>query len=201
MVEKARRVLLPFEYTRVDNIVDLVFATQQETESKAITASEELDQESDISVKSAKYEFTPTAALEAKRMAIIAAFFVSKNAKPKKHSKTNYSDVTGEMRGTFAISKRYNRDYQPYWYALHPAWVDFMQGGKDSYFVLGFMDRDEAFAIPFSVVEKNLSGLNRTELPHRGYWHISLINDDGTLKWNIPKQTIKIDLTPYRVQI
>ena len=35
LIERIRRILLPFEYTRVDNIVDLVFETQTRDRSKS----------------------------------------------------------------------------------------------------------------------------------------------------------------------
>ena len=40
LIDRIRRILLPFEYTRVDNIVDLVFETQQETDQKAQTTAD-----------------------------------------------------------------------------------------------------------------------------------------------------------------
>jgi hypothetical protein len=40
LVERIRRLLLPFEYTRVDNIIDLVFDTQQDQDQKTQSAEE-----------------------------------------------------------------------------------------------------------------------------------------------------------------
>ena len=65
--QKIRRILFPFEYTRVDNIIDLVFETQREVEDKIV--------ESDVVVyigeqedgPNGAWQFTPTEELDAKR--------------------------------------------------------------------------------------------------------------------------------------
>ena len=60
---KVNRILRPFEYTRVDDIVDLIFETQKETE-KTITSE---DGDTDGGEKTSTFEFTPTNELNAKR--------------------------------------------------------------------------------------------------------------------------------------
>ena len=99
------------------------------------------------------------------------------------------------------ISKRYERDYQPYWYALHTKWIEFMKQHEESYFVLGCMDRNEAFFIPFNVVSENIEYLHTTTKGDKQYWHINLTIDDGKIKWNISKMGKKIDLAVYTLNI
>jgi len=70
IASKARKILLPFEYTRVDNIVDLVFEAQQDSDQKA-QSIDELVQHDD---ESSKFEFTPVEEIAEKRQQIVAAF-------------------------------------------------------------------------------------------------------------------------------
>ena len=169
LIERIRRILLPFEYTRVDNIVDLVFETQQEIDQKAQTSAD-LDDEPPS--KGGIWEFTPSHELEAKRTVIVNAFFKSKNLIPVQRTRTNFSDSMNKIGITCAISKRYKRDYQPYWYALHPKWLEFIRSMGTGYFVLGCMDRNEAYALPLAFVEQNLEPLNTTEKGDKKYWHV-----------------------------
>jgi hypothetical protein len=114
LIERIRRVLLPFEYTRLDNIVDLVFETQQEIVQKAEgLAGLRADTESPTR-EPGSWEFTPREELDEKRGRIIAAFFKAKGEKPRKVTRANFSDEGGKFGVACAVSKRYQRDYQPY---------------------------------------------------------------------------------------
>ena len=64
-----------------------------------------------------------------------------------RHSRTLFWNSNKSLRVCCAVSKRYKGDYQPYWYAFRPNWDRFLSEGKDSYFVLSCMDREEAYAL------------------------------------------------------
>ena len=196
--EQVKQILLPFEYTKVDEIVDLVFATQHESDIKAQIADDLQDSEEKHSRSSTNYESTPRALLEQKRTKAINAFFKQHALKPKKHSSTNYSDAEKLLHVSCAVSKLYRFAKQPYWYALHPRWVEFMKEGVEGYFVLACMDRNEAFAIPYELIVENLENLNRTEKQDRYHWHIRIAKDEqDRLYWNLSKVKQKIALDKY----
>ena len=113
----------------------------------------------------------------------------------------NFSTEANDFHVACAISKRYKRDYQPYWYALTPKWLAFLEDAKEAYFVLGCMDQNEAFAIPLSDLKTLLPDLNQTIKSDDSWWHVALIIDDGTIKLNLSKVGKLIDLNPYRFEI
>jgi hypothetical protein len=203
LIERIRRILIPFEYTRVDNIVDLVFETQQETDQKAQTAVdlESEDATESTNEKQGVYEFTPRDKLDEKRLEIVRAFFKSKNAIPVQRTRTNFSDSMNQIGITCAVSKRYKRDYQPYWYALHPKWSEFMQSVSEGFFVLGCMDRSEAYALPIAFIKQNLEAMNTTEKGGKKYWHVALTMDKGSLALNLSSIGKKIDLALYSFKV
>jgi hypothetical protein len=179
----------------------MLFDTQREADEALAEPPEILapEQHQTPSAKPKAFtpELTPKAELEAKRAKIVEAFFSLKESKAHKKSKTNFSDLAGDLRVTCAVSKRYDNDYQPYWYALHPTWVEFLKEGKNSYFILGCMDRDKAYAVPFSEVATLLPSLNQTEKGDRSYWHVALNLDGDALKWNVSQIGSKLDLQKY----
>ena len=132
--EQVKQILLPFEYTKVDEIVDLVFATQHESDIKAQIADDLQDSEEKHSRSSTNYEITPRALLDQKRTEAINAFFKQHALEPIKHSSTNYCDAENLLHISCAVSKLYKLANQPYWYALHPPWVEFMKEGVEGYF-------------------------------------------------------------------
>ena len=193
---KVNKILKPFEYTRVDEIVDLIFETQKETE-KNITG----ENEAGIGESVRSSDFTPKKAVEAKKEEIVEKFFGKLGLGFEKRSRTNFESGDGKIGVCCVVSKRYDRNYQPYWYALRPNAVEFLKQYKEGYFILGCMDRSEAFCIPLDIVLENIDNLNITENEDRFYWHITLILDDGNLKWMFTKIGKKIDLSPYILNI
>jgi hypothetical protein len=203
---KIKQVLLPIEYTRVDEIVDLVFETQQETDQKA-QSIEEFDESAGVDSAEPQTgrrfipQFTPKQELEAKRDAIVRSFFNSKNARPEAVTRTSFEDGSRGLRATCTISKRYKREGQPYWYALHPRNIEFLKGAPQGFLILGCMDLDVAYALPLNFVLAMLGDLNKTEREEFHYWHISLQLDGGRLLINLSKVGKTIDLASYSFPI
>ena len=85
-----------------------------------------------------------------------------------------------EFRVCCVVSKRYENTYQLYWYAFHPKWDQFLsEGCKESFFILSCMDRDDAFAIPYSWLLKNKENLSKSDEGDRSYWHVPIVRFDG----------------------
>jgi hypothetical protein len=172
--QKIRSLLIPREYTRLDEMIDVMFTTAKEVENVPVTVdSNEVpltSNSADVSPKlKGAWEFTDSGELQAKREAIVAAL-AQRDAMPLiKKSRALYWSPDHSERAAFTISKRYTRKGGPqYWYAYHPQWEEFLNDAEHSYFVLGCMDRDHAFAIPAQVLHPLLKYLNKT------------IKDDGS---------------------
>jgi hypothetical protein len=70
-------------------------------------------------------------------------------------------------------------------------------------FVLGCMDRDEAYAIPLPVFTSFLPKLNQTLGDgSRNYWHVIITpNEDGGLALYSSSTGDKLDLRPYAISL
>lgn len=195
--QKMTKILFPFEYTRVDHIIDLVFETQKELEEKIV----EVEGNSEASIPSNEepsfWHFTPTEEIDAKRTMLLDRFFVNRSMQYRRISRSQYVDKDALLSVACTISKRYNRDYQPYWYAFHPSWLELMESRAEGYFILGCMDRPDGFALPVKIIRSFLDKLNRTEKEGRFYWHITLQIGETTLFLNLPKTGERLSLEPY----
>jgi hypothetical protein len=108
-----------------------------------------------------------------------------------------YNTQDGNVRAVCTISKRYGPGRAPYWYGYSVPWRDFLLQGNKSFFVLGCMDRNLAYAIPGSEMEKILSGLHRTSGKH---WHIALEeNETGDLDI-VGRSGAKVELNKFRLE-
>ncbi len=76
-----------------------------------------------------------------------------------------------------------------------------MAEGKVSYFIISCMDRDEAFAVPYSWLQQNKKNLNVTERGDKSYWHVLITTlANGKLAINTSKVGTKTPLKPYRFE-
>ena len=199
-LNQIRQLLQPFEYTKIDKIIDVIFTTavnvetQQEIEQETPTPTGEGEDEHE----GGKQVRTAPELLNAKRQQAVDAFAILKGKELVRRSKTLFWSPDKEMRVCCAVSKRYEGDYQPYWYAFHPKWDEFLAEGKEGDFIISCMDRDEAFAMPYSWIQQNKNNLNVTDRGDRSYWHVPITLDSGKLAINTSKVGTKTALEPYR---
>jgi hypothetical protein len=188
LLPKIRKVLLPIEYTRVDQIIDLVFEAQQEKEF-SVFAGEELEEQSTRTSSANPISSDVSAsraAIQKRREEVAGAFYRIHSVKSYKSEKlkTLYSSEMPKVPAAIAVSKRYPAGN--YWYALHPHWIEHMEedGG---YFVLGCMDGSQAFALPIEVVKSRLADFGKTENETRNYWHVKIYPDKAGFSLYLPK--------------
>jgi hypothetical protein len=205
---KIRSLLTPMEFTRLDGLVDVMFATVADVDSAIIeppgekTDTTATADQTDIVVAPSGWEFTDAAVLDQKRSDIINALAPKIGAKLIKRSRALFWDASDEKRVACSISKRYTKGSYPYWYAYHPEWNDFLHEGKSSYFVLGCMDLDVAFAIPLAVVTKNLNALNTTTTNKKTYWHVHVVEtDSGGYALLLPHEGAQLPLDQFQISI
>lgn len=196
-IQQIRRLLQPFEYTKLDKIIDVIFTTAVDVESGQ--EEEQLSEDDGH-----KQERTEPDLLNTKRQQAVNAFAAVKGKELVKGSRTLFWSPDKQLRVCCAVSKRYESkgDYQPYWYAYHPKWDTFLSEGRESFFILSCMDRDEAFAVPYSWLEKNKKNLNMTDRGERSYWHVPVTTlDNGKLAINMSKVGTKAPLESYRYSL
>jgi len=204
---KIRSLLIPREYTRLDEMVDVMFTTAKDVESavEAVTPEEEPPIEVGDEVERVKgvWEFTNRGELQAKRDEIVGALSRREGAAMIKKSPALYWSPDHNCRAAFTISKRYDRKGSVYWYAYHTQWDEFLTDAESGYLVLGCMDRDHAFAIPAGVFRPLVADLYTTSNEDgTHYWHIQLTetpSDDIAL--NLPKRKTSFLLSKYVIKL
>jgi hypothetical protein len=203
-IHQIRQLLQPFEYTKIDKIIDVIFTTAVDVESQQgnepdIDAG--VDAVSEDGHERSEQDRTAPELLNGRRQQAVDAFAVLKGKELVKRSRTLFWSPDKELRVCCAVSKRYEvkGDYQPYWYAYHPKWDSFLAEGSDGFFILSCMDRDEAFAVPYSWISANRKNLNMTERGERSYWHVPVTTlESGDLAINMSKIGSKAALKPFR---
>ncbi len=200
LVKKIRQILLPIEYTRVDNIVDLVFEAQQTQEEKVVATADEGAIDGDDEEKHA-FVFTPRAEIEAKKLLFVKAFFETQHEPFERKTKTAFGSESNKIHVICAISKRFtNRGSQLYWYAIHPHWLEFLKDAEHGYLIIGGMDLNYAYAIPIGLLLSLLPKLNQTikDTESKSFWHLQIGEVQGEHVLNLSKVGEKVPLKPYK---
>jgi hypothetical protein len=116
-IRQIKELLQPFEYTKIDKIIDVIFATAEDV------VTQEIDDETPKDGGHTQVR-TNNELLNAKRQAAVDALANRLGLPLLRNRQTLFWSADKAVRVCAAVSKRYERDYQPYWYAYHPAWND-----------------------------------------------------------------------------
>jgi hypothetical protein len=170
---KIRNLLTPMEFTRLDTLVDVMFTTARDVETAILDSTEDNTEtdgrapEQEAITALSGWEFTDAKLLDKKRADIIDALSRNVSTKLIRKSRALFWDAAHAKRVACSISKRSTKGTYPYWFAFHPQWDEFLADGTESFFVLGCMDLEFAFAIPLDVLRSHLPALNTTTTARR----------------------------------
>ncbi|MDN3645346.1 hypothetical protein QWY75_03875 [Pontixanthobacter aestiaquae] len=197
-VAQIRDLLQPFEYTRVDRILEVVFSAA--TDAIDSDSAEAIETDSGTSSEKASHERTPREKLDAIRQTAIGALNDKSGLNLVKKRQALFRDPISDTNACISISKRYDDNLQPYWYAYHPRWNEFLTSATAGLMVFACVDRDEAYAVPVEQMQKFLPSLNQTERADgTAYWHIKLTTADDRLELFASKTGERFDLSEFRV--
>lgn len=197
---KIRSILAPMEYTKLDKLIEIVFTAATDLDVKDPPTQIERDEPEPDEHRETHRERTGKIQLRREQIALTISnkFGVSLI----KRTRAMYWTADHSRRMICAISKRYERrGGPPYWYAYHPQWDDFLKDDPEAVFVLGCVDLPFAFAIPRTVMQTLLPGLNTTfRDENSSYWHIHINErNSGNYTIPLPKMSSIFDLKPFEM--
>src|SRR5436305_481564 len=119
------------EYTRLDEMIDVMFTTAKDVENAVEAEAEAEEPEPATSVggeQTAKgtWQFTDYKLIQAKREAIMSALGRREGVALIKKNRALYWNSEHTLRAACTVSKRYTKKgAPPYWYAYRPQWDEF----------------------------------------------------------------------------
>ncbi|MDW9957991.1 hypothetical protein GOB20_09145 [Sinorhizobium meliloti] len=184
VVSRVRSLLRPIEYTRVDGIVDLLFDVKADTDEPAPVGDELSSTNSGGTSPTRHPSSPPTAGIESFRQAAADALSEMLAIRLTRRRRSLFESADEAVRAVISVSKRYERDYQSYWYALYDSQRAYLGESNGAYLVLCALDTNRIWAIPCSTVETMIPDMNVTRRPDgQTYWHIltKMVHDDCIL--------------------
>jgi len=163
IIKRINDILIPREFTKLDEIVEILFSTAEDLKGDEITEEDDTEDE----VKTPK--FTPVAFHDAcvKRIEThLGKSFI-------KQSRASFVSSDKQTALICAVSKEYARGGKTgYWFSFHPHQKEFLETAASGYVAFGCGSEQKIVLIPVSDFKAWLDGLNITQKEDRFYWHV-----------------------------
>lgn len=190
VVQKIRDILVPQEFTKVDGIIDIAFATAEDVRHG--DAPDEERQEEDEDEQGPKFD---PAAFHG---ACIRRIESHLGRSLVKRSRTTYTSADDSLAVVCAVSRLYGSEVAPsYWYGFHPHQKDSLEKCQESYVAFGCGSAETVLLIPMNDFGQWLEGMNMTRKPERFYWHVHIFAEDGRFVIHRKRGYERIDVTRY----
>jgi hypothetical protein len=179
---RIRGLLRPQEFTKVDAIIDVVFATAQDVQQ----AEEVPDTEAASQAPANFHDECITRIARHLNVPLI------------KHSRVVSASPDGNTAVVCAVSREYHPTTDPgYWYAFHPRYLDALASARHSYVAFGGGSPVTILLIPLADFRPWLDAMNITQLSDRFYWHVHISRRDQKYVLRRKAGASRIDLTRY----
>lgn len=200
-LHRIHQILLPREFTKLDEIVDLVFSTAEDAKASEVSlaATAAVGSESDATQETKEPKLTPVSfnAEVAQRVA------AAKGITLLKRTRASFSTPDDNTVVICSVSKQYKEAQKPnYWFAFHPHQKEMLEKAEHGFAAFGCGSPDLVFSIPIAEMSPWFEGMNVTKNEEQGryYWHIQIFNENGAFHLVRKKGQPKVDLAPYLVK-
>ncbi|MCU1319697.1 MAG: hypothetical protein JWP98_1215 [Edaphobacter sp.] len=182
---KTRELLVPFEYTRLDKIIDLAFTAASEatagiSEDVLEVPTEETPLVGTEMKPITTQEHTPWDKQDRLRLAISSRLASELHFEIVKKSRAVYWSTDRQTRIVISLSKFYADGW--YWYGYRPTWDKLLAEAQTGIFALGCVGANYFFSLPFDFIHGVLPDLNTTVYDEIAHWHIHLQEDQGVMR-------------------
>ena len=200
LADSLRNILLPRDYTRLDDlsalITNVINEAQQTSQDQAEVEDARFVKISDK--KPLSTEISAQNLTDQLRSSMIASSLniLGKLRKVSSRSKAQFATEDGEVF-FFLASKRYSDTYQHFWYSIQHSWKEiWLQKGGG--LVLGLEGKRYFYIIDYETVIKWTNFLNETVKPNRQYWHLALKESHDKIEVILNKSEHNFDIGNLR---
>lgn len=186
-VQKIYDILIPREFTKLDEIIEIIFSTAEDVKDKEPSGD-------DIEPKEKSRKFIPVSFHEACIERIEAHLKTSLIKK----SKASFTTSDDSIHLICTVSKEYKKGHQiGYWFAFHPHQKEFLSEGNNNYIAFGCGDKNRILLFPAKEFTPFLEHMHITQKGDRFYWHVIIIRNEKNLILNLKKGSENVIVTKY----
>jgi hypothetical protein len=192
IIRKMHDVLVPREFTKLDEIIDLIFTTAEDVKSDEIDFAD-----ADVKIKSASGQISSLPVSYQKQCVSRVSKHLNISFIPK--TKVLYSSLDKEISLVCMASREYiHGERKTYWFGFHPYQLEFLKSTKQGFVALGCGTEAKVFVIKIETFEKWIIDMNKTVRPNRLYWHVHIYQESGKYTLRLKNRKI-IDLNQFLI--
>lgn len=190
-------VLRPREFTRLDEIVDLLFSAAEDLKQEQVLEGDNVDVEDEEHAEGRKPKFVPVAFHDA----CVRRIENTLGTSLVKRSRATFASADQALKVICAVSREHARAGNPsYWFAFHPHQSEYLADTDRSYVAFGCGSEQQLLLIPYEEFALWLEGMNETTTRDRTYKHVSISRSDRSFELVRKQGWPRVDLTPYLVR-
>ena len=197
-----RKVLLPRDYTRLDDltalITNVINEAQQTSQDQAEADEVELVQTIDKKPEINNINGQSLTDLLRSSMVLSSIESLGKLEKASPRSKAQFVTESGEVY-FFLASKRYSDAYQHFWYSIQHSWKEVWEQ-KGGGLALGLEGKQYFYIVDFRTVVDWTKFLNETLKANRQYWHLALKEINDKLEVILNKSEDNFDIQSFKMK-
>lgn len=188
-----QEILIPQEFTRLDRIVNLVFATAED--------AQEVVDETPVELVPAFNDTT-----DGIRPANFHSLILPKLEKQFggtliKRSRVQWATADDSVLVSCQVSKKFDRTDLTYWFGLKRATKEALAAHKNAYCAFGLGSSDKVVLVPFLTLQKLLPCMYTSPEPDGNvrHWHIRFWEESGQILLLCEPKSANIDVAKYLI--
>lgn len=189
IIGRIAAILIPREFTKLDEIIDIAFSTTEDIKQEEPEAEEGENRPLATNV-------APSVFVDA----CIRRIEKHMSCSLVKRTRATFTAPDGQLTLVCAVSKVYKKGDQVFfWFGFHRHQKEFLQLAANSFVAFGCGFEQTLVLIPSLEFMKWLDGMNTSEKGNDLYWHVFIFQDGGRLILHRKKGADRIDVTNYLV--
>lgn len=185
---RVRSILVPREYTRVDEIIDLVFSTTEDLKQEAVDIEDGPEIGAGGEQHPTPVDFHQSCADRVAR---------ELNLKLLRRSRASFSTPDGTTAVHCAVSKEHGSESGgKYWFAFYPYQQERLEKAQSAFVALGCGSPAKVVLLELEDFAPLLEGMHQTHRDDgKSYWHVLIYEEEGRLVLHRRKEETYPDLT------
>lgn len=187
LLKRIHATLFPQEYTKLDGIVDLVFATAEDI--VPVEGPTEVEPLSEKRTRDPSVNF---------HQECIGKVEQVKGVRLIKESRSFFKSPDDSL-GVMCLASKFHEKEKRYWFGIYENQIQKLKQSPSSFIAFGCKDERHTFLMPSSIVLEKLDQMYDT-IPKDGrspYWHILIYPDPWLMRTRPDFEDIELD--PYRL--
>jgi hypothetical protein len=191
LLQRIHAILIPYEFTRLDGIADLLFSAAKEIKQDDSDVQVVPDSSPD---KADAPRFAPVSFHEDCIKRVQKKLGVSL----VKRTRSGYSTPDDKLAVVCSVSKEHSPEKNPnYWFAFHPHQQEFLAHYFSTYVAFGCGSGKQVLLVPYKTFEPWLEDSWTTTNDDRTYWHVVIYRKAQKFELRLRKGKKAIDVTPF----